>query len=101
MKIDRSFVTRMADNNENLEIVRTIITLAQTLGMDVVAEGVEKQEQLTMLRNLGCENGQGYFFSKPVDVKGAEKIILETYVLAGTTPPPQPPRGATPRVMSV
>ncbi len=101
LKIDRSFVTRMADNSENLEIVRTIITLAQTLGMDVVAEGVEKQEQLTMLRDLGCENGQGYFFSKPVDAKGAEKIILETYVVAGTTPPPQPPRGATPRVMTV
>ncbi len=101
LKIDRSFVTRMTDNNENLEIVRTIITLAQTLGMDVVAEGVEVQEQLTMLRDLGCEHGQGYFFSKPVDVKGAEKIILETYILAGTTPPPQPPQGATPRVMSV
>ncbi len=101
LKIDRSFVTRMADNSENLEIVRTIVTLAQTLGMDVVAEGVEKQEQLTMLRNLGCEHGQGYFFSKPVDEKGAEKIILETYVVAGTTPPPQPPREATPRVMTV
>ncbi len=101
LKIDRSFVTRMTDNNENLEIVRTIITLAQTLGMDVVAEGVETKEQLTMLRDLGCENGQGYFFSKPVDAKGAEKIILETYVVAGTTPPPQPPHGATPRVMTV
>ena len=99
LKIDRSFVTRMTDNNENLEIVRTIITLAQTLGMDVVAEGVETQEQLSMLRTLGCENGQGYFFSKPVDWKGAEKIICDTYVMGGTTIPPQ--QGRTPRVVTV
>ena len=100
LKIDRSFVTRMTDNNENLEIVRTIVTLAQTLGMDVVAEGVETNEQLSMLRTLGCEYGQGYFFSKPVDAKGAEKIICDTYVMGGAKLPPQPARGATPRVMT-
>jgi diguanylate cyclase (GGDEF)-like protein/PAS domain S-box-containing protein len=79
LKIDRSFVTRMAANNENTEIVRTIVVLAQNLGMDVVAEGVETNEQLTILRTLGCEHGQGYFFSKPVNKTGAEKIISETY----------------------
>jgi EAL domain-containing protein (putative c-di-GMP-specific phosphodiesterase class I) len=79
LKIDRSFVTRMAANNENTEIVRTIVVLAQNLGMDVVAEGVETNEQLTILRALGCEHGQGYFFSKPVNKTGAEKIISETY----------------------
>ncbi|MFL6207981.1 MAG: putative bifunctional diguanylate cyclase/phosphodiesterase [Pyrinomonadaceae bacterium] len=100
LKIDRSFVTRMTDNNENLEIVRTIITLAQTLGMDVVAEGVETKEQLSMLHTLGCEHGQGYYFSKPVDAKGAEKIICETYVVSGTALPPQAKPGATPRVVA-
>ncbi|MCA1591083.1 MAG: EAL domain-containing protein [Acidobacteria bacterium] len=79
LKIDRSFVTRMVENNENTEIVRTIVVLAQNLGMDVVAEGVETNEQLALLRKLGCENGQGYFFSKPVSSEGAEKIICETY----------------------
>ncbi|HEV7893953.1 MAG TPA: EAL domain-containing protein, partial [Pyrinomonadaceae bacterium] len=79
LKIDRSFVTRMSENNENTEIVRTIIVLAQNLGMDVVAEGVETNEQLVLLQKLGCENGQGYFFSKPVNADGAEKIIFETY----------------------
>jgi diguanylate cyclase (GGDEF)-like protein/PAS domain S-box-containing protein len=79
LKIDRSFVTRMSENNENTEIVRTIVVLAQNLGMDVVAEGVETNEQLVLLQKLGCENGQGYFFSKPVNSDGAEKIILETY----------------------
>ena len=79
LKIDRSFVTRMSENNENTEIVRTIVVLAQNLGMDVVAEGVETNEQLVLLQKLGCENGQGYFFSKPVNSDGAEKIIVETY----------------------
>jgi diguanylate cyclase (GGDEF)-like protein/PAS domain S-box-containing protein len=82
LKIDRSFVTQMVDNNENIEIVRTIVMLAQNLGMDVVAEGVETKEQLALLRKLGCENGQGYFFSRPVSVGGAEKIISDTYTHA-------------------
>ncbi|HLL74020.1 MAG TPA: EAL domain-containing protein [Pyrinomonadaceae bacterium] len=78
LKVDRSFVMRMVDNNENIEIVRTILMLAQNLGMDVVAEGVETKDQLALLRKLGCENGQGYYFSRPVSIGGAEKIISET-----------------------
>ncbi|HVF57367.1 MAG TPA: EAL domain-containing protein [Pyrinomonadaceae bacterium] len=95
LKIDRSFVTRMTENNENMEIVRTIIVLAQNLGMDVVAEGVETNDQLALLRKLGCENGQGYFFSKPVNNEGAEKIICETYSSVMTDMPPfnAPPPG--------
>nr|MDQ3805531.1 EAL domain-containing protein [Acidobacteriota bacterium] len=78
LKIDRSFVTRMVDNSENIEIVRTIVMLAQILGMDVVAEGVETKEQLALLRKLGCENGQGYYFSRPSTAIDAEKIIADT-----------------------
>jgi diguanylate cyclase (GGDEF)-like protein/PAS domain S-box-containing protein len=81
LKIDRSFVTQMSDNNENMEIVRTVVMLAQNLGMDVVAEGVETTEQLSLLQRLGCEFGQGYFFSKPVIASDAEKIIADTYSL--------------------
>ena len=77
LKIDRSFIACM--DKENMEIVRTILMLAENLGMDAVAEGVETQEQLTLLRNLNCQNGQGFFFSKPLDVAGAEAIISETY----------------------
>jgi diguanylate cyclase (GGDEF)-like protein/PAS domain S-box-containing protein len=79
LKIDRSFITHMVENSENAEIVRTISGLAQNLGMDVVAEGVETREQLEILRGLGCQFGQGYFFSKPVDNEGAEDFISETY----------------------
>jgi diguanylate cyclase (GGDEF)-like protein/PAS domain S-box-containing protein len=79
LKIDRSFITRMVENNENAEIVRTISGLAQNLGMDVVAEGVETPEQLEILRALGCQFGQGYFFSKPLDTGSAEEFICHAY----------------------
>lgn len=75
LKVDRSFVSRMRSDDENLEIVRAIVTLAHTLKMDVIAEGVETGEQLTQLKLLGCEQGQGYFFSKPLDSSAAEALI--------------------------
>ncbi|HYG08426.1 MAG TPA: EAL domain-containing protein, partial [Pyrinomonadaceae bacterium] len=68
LKVDRSFVSRMTSGDENLEIVRTIVTLAKNLGMDVVAEGIETGEQLAQLKALKCDYGQGYFFAKPLDV---------------------------------
>jgi diguanylate cyclase (GGDEF)-like protein/PAS domain S-box-containing protein len=76
LKVDRSFVSRMESNGENSAIVRTIIRLAHDLKMKVIAEGVETVEQLTQLRKLKCEYAQGYFFSKPVDSKAAEALIV-------------------------
>jgi len=75
LKIDRSFVIHMTGNSENTEIVRTIVMLAKTLGMDVIAEGVETQEQLAQLWALDCKYGQGYFFSKPVSGSVAGKLV--------------------------
>jgi diguanylate cyclase (GGDEF)-like protein/PAS domain S-box-containing protein len=75
LKIDRSFVTQMVENEENLAIVRTIVALAQNLGMDVVAEGVETEDQLSLLRKLECENGQGFLFSTPLGVRQLEQFI--------------------------
>ncbi|HEV7473337.1 MAG TPA: EAL domain-containing protein [Pyrinomonadaceae bacterium] len=77
LKIDRSFVEVL--DKDNVEIVRTILNLAENLGMDVVAEGVETQEQMALLRNLACQSAQGYFFSKPLNIAAAEKILSETY----------------------
>lgn len=65
LKIDRSFVTRLTTDNDNA-IVRTISTLARNLGMEVIAEGIETEEQYQQLKLLGCEYGQGYLFSRPV-----------------------------------
>jgi diguanylate cyclase (GGDEF)-like protein len=78
LKIDKSFVMEMVDNNENIEIVRTIIMLAQNLGMDVIAEGVETKEQLALLRRLKCEKGQGYYFSRPLETTAAENLLSDT-----------------------
>ena len=78
LKIDRSFVSRMDENQEHTEIVRTIMLLARNLGMDVVAEGVETEEQRAQLRALECEYGQGYFFSKPMDRTAAETFLSDT-----------------------
>jgi len=75
LKIDRSFVTQMMENEENLAIVRTIVALAQNLGMDVVAEGVETEDQLRLLRKLDCENGQGYLFSTPLGGRQLDQFI--------------------------
>ena len=75
LKVDRSFVNQMEEGSENDEIVRTVISLARTLNLDVIAEGIETIHQLDQLRFLGCEYGQGYLFSRPVPVEEAEKII--------------------------
>jgi diguanylate cyclase (GGDEF)-like protein/PAS domain S-box-containing protein len=75
LKIDRNFVSRMDSDRDTNEIVRIIITLAHNLGLKVVAEGVENQTQVAMLRELGCEKAQGYLFSKPVDHVEIEKLL--------------------------
>ena len=68
----------MSGQNENTEIVRTIMSLADNLGMDVTAEGVETLEQVTKLRTFGCEKGQGFFFSRPVSAANAEVLLKDT-----------------------
>jgi diguanylate cyclase (GGDEF)-like protein/PAS domain S-box-containing protein len=78
LKIDRSFVSRMGSEGEGAEIVRTILALGQSLGMVVVAEGVETLAQLQRLRALGCEYAQGYLFSGPVDPEAAEALLLSS-----------------------
>jgi diguanylate cyclase (GGDEF)-like protein len=77
LKIDRSFIARMSQGDENLEVVKTIVTLARNLGMDVVAEGVETEDQLAQLGHLKCEYAQGYLFSKPLDASDAQGFILK------------------------
>lgn len=75
LKIDRSFVGRIGEAAENIEIVRTIVSLAENMGMEVVAEGVETLSQLSQLRKLNCQYGQGYLFSRPVDPESVTSWI--------------------------
>lgn len=76
LKVDRSFVSTMENGSENGEIVRTIVGLAKTLGMNVIAEGIETMHQIHQLRILGCEYGQGYLFSRPVPIDEADQIVI-------------------------
>ncbi|WP_341529050.1 EAL domain-containing protein [Nostoc sp. UHCC 0302] len=76
LKIDQSFVSGNSADSGNLDIVETIVTLAKKLGVDVTAEGVETKQQLQKLKDLKCEYSQGYFFSKPLESKAAEALIM-------------------------
>ncbi|VXD21871.1 putative diguanylate cyclase/phosphodiesterase (GGDEF & EAL domains) with Response Regulator Receiver modulation [Planktothrix serta PCC 8927] len=75
LKIDRSFITPIDDNPNTLGLVPVIISLVQTLGMNVIAEGIETAQQLDQLRKLNCNAGQGYLFSKPVNSQTATHLI--------------------------
>jgi diguanylate cyclase (GGDEF)-like protein/PAS domain S-box-containing protein len=77
VKIDRSFVGRMGGKKEGQEIIRAIVTLAQNLGLKVVAEGVETTSQLAILRALKCGYGQGFLFGKPMPAEEAAVFLAE------------------------
>lgn len=75
LKIDRSVISRLNDGNDYLEMVWTTIMLAHSLGVEVVAEGVETRQQLKLLREMNCDYAQGYLFSKPLDSKLAGELL--------------------------
>ena len=89
LKIDKSFVGTAVTGKENLEIVKAIVGLARVLNMEVIAEGVESQEQMTMLQELGCRYVQGFLISKPaemldvLDTKCAFTLVAKTDAARG------------------
>lgn len=76
LKIDRSFIQEIASEKSSAEIVRTILDMARSLEMDVVAEGIETQEQVTCLQTLGCGMGQGYFFARPMAPEAVSAMFM-------------------------
>lgn len=80
LKIDPSFIRRVDDDDQGIAMIRAILAMSQSLGIKVVAEGIETLEQLQKLQDLGCEFGQGYLFSEPCDAKG-----IETWIAARKT----------------
>ncbi|MCP3869243.1 MAG: EAL domain-containing protein [Gammaproteobacteria bacterium] len=77
LKIDRSFVIDIPNSIDNAAITNTIIAMAHTLRKKVIAEGVETEEQLSFLQKNGCEEVQGYLFSRPVSNKDMAKLLSE------------------------
>jgi EAL domain-containing protein (putative c-di-GMP-specific phosphodiesterase class I) len=75
LKIDRSFVGRMTEGDQPLQIVRTIIELARVMGMDVVAEGIETLEQYRLLREMKCRYGQGFLFARPMSAEAVTQLL--------------------------
>jgi EAL domain-containing protein (putative c-di-GMP-specific phosphodiesterase class I) len=95
LKIDRSFVADVLSDEAHAAIARAIVDMAHTLGFIVVAEGVETEQQAAFLRELGCEQAQGYFFHRPMPA--ADFAALLCAPAARPTPAARPSR-AEPRV---
>lgn len=83
LKIDRTFISGLDSDRDTREIVRIIIILARNLNMRVTAEGIERPEQMEILRELGCELGQGYLWSKPEKAEIAEQLLEKQHVRDG------------------
>lgn len=81
LKIDREFLKNIRSHNEDSFIFKTIVELAHNLGLKVVAEGVETEEQLAYLRRTGCDIGQGYYFSRPLPANQVEHFFKEGALL--------------------
>ena len=75
LKIDRAFVQEMTNRPEDASIVRAMISLAHSLNLKVVAEGVETEEQLALLEQFGCDQYQGFHFSAPLSAKEFERLL--------------------------
>ncbi|PYV49035.1 MAG: response regulator receiver protein [Acidobacteria bacterium] len=79
LKIDRIFISQMSSDHDNHEIVRLIVMLAHSLGLKVVAEGTETQDEITELKHLKCEMAQGFLYSPPVDSTKAFELLLASH----------------------
>jgi EAL domain-containing protein (putative c-di-GMP-specific phosphodiesterase class I) len=75
LKIDRSFIKGLGEDVEDTALVQMIIDLAHTFGLEVVAEGVESEAQADQLKEMGCDLGQGYHFTKPLPPEGVEEFL--------------------------
>lgn len=83
LKVDRSFVAKMTDGPEHLAIVKTVVDLAKSLGLSVIAEGVETREQLELVRGLGCDHVQGWLFAKAMPPSEVMRVLEDPASILG------------------
>jgi EAL domain-containing protein (putative c-di-GMP-specific phosphodiesterase class I) len=84
LKIDQSFVRELTTNRDDQAIASAIINLGHSLGLVVIAEGVETEAQLQILRSLGCNEAQGYLFAKPMPANDMEQYLRATKIRTGS-----------------
>ena len=79
VKIDRSFVQRLCDSSSSYPIVKAIIAVGHSMKMEVIAEGVEHEEQKLILDRLGCDGMQGYLLAKPISPEEIDKLLVAAH----------------------
>lgn len=84
LKIDRSFIKDLGTNNKVSHIVTAIVMLGKSLGLSIIAEGVEKQEELEFLRSINCDSVQGYFFYRPMPVEATTQVLCQAVGIPNT-----------------
>ena len=94
LKIDRAFVTDTVADRSSLAIARTIVTLAKSLSLRLVAEGIETESQAALLCSMGCDEFQGFLYGRPVDIREFERLS-RTSIYARTAPVRELMTGAT------
>jgi EAL domain-containing protein (putative c-di-GMP-specific phosphodiesterase class I) len=87
LKIDRSFLSRLGATDDDRSVIEAIVGLGHALSLTVTAEGIETQEHLSLLRSVLCDEGQGYFLSRPLDTDGFSALVRVTEGAALTVKP--------------
>jgi EAL domain-containing protein (putative c-di-GMP-specific phosphodiesterase class I) len=84
LKIDRSFIEKINQGKEGRAVARAIIMMGDSLNLRVIAEGIENAEQIVALKHLGCESGQGYYFSKPLAEEAMNEFLSNSEIVIGS-----------------
>jgi len=87
LKIDRSFITGLTENHEGGTLIHTLVQLGKALSIETLAEGIERHEELSLLREEDCDSGQGFLFARPLDVTATEAFLKSCSERAGTHHP--------------
>ena len=97
LKIDRSFISQLSENPEGETLLRTLVQLGKALSIETLAEGIELQQQLSVLQEERCDSGQGYLFARPLSVEDTD-AFLKSWRPDQTLPTtPEPPADSPPR----
>ena len=79
LKLDRTFIMKMHDNDSTMRMIKMVLDIAKDMNIPVIAEGVEDKTELKMLKNMGCNIVQGYYFSRPIPAEEFEKLLSKDF----------------------